>query len=100
MDKALYAKGRAVFDESASSYLDMIIQVLHRRKVPTLEEKWAEISERRNALERRLRVVARSQLAATYGWEDGARELVAVLPPQHSKLVKDMTLEEALDADQ
>lgn len=46
----------------------------YRRQNLTNEEKWAEISERRNRLEPRLRTIVRMQLRAQYG--SGAKQKV------------------------
>ena len=47
----------------------------YKKQNMTLEEKWAEISERRNRIEPRLRTIVRTQLKARYG-ETAAKQKV------------------------
>jgi hypothetical protein len=44
-----------------------------------IEQKWAAISERRNAMEARLREIVRMLLKTTYGTSEGKRKIIDVM---------------------
>ncbi|MDR0307392.1 MAG: AAA-like domain-containing protein [Chitinispirillales bacterium] len=95
-DLIAHLKGYNVIEENDGNYyfkIEAIKEYLKNKnkykiKLNTTEDKWKEISERRNKVEPKLRQLVRMQLQAYFGKPDAFKEVVDIYgEPRKTKLV-------------
>lgn len=69
----------------------------YKKQNLTNEEKWAEISERRNRLEPKVRTVVRMQLQATYGISQAKHKISESMRPDLKEKYKELQYKELFD---
>ena len=69
----------------------------YKKQNLTNEEKWAEISERRNRLEPKVRTVVRMQLQATYGISQAKHKILESMRPDLKEKYKELQYKELFD---
>lgn len=69
----------------------------YKKQNLTNEEKWAEISERRNRLEPKVRTVVRMQLQATYGISQAKQKILESMRPDLKEKYKELQYKELFD---
>lgn len=97
--------GYGVLGEDNGSYYFMIesmknylLEINKYKKIETsIEQRWAEISERRNAVEKKLRVILKTTLRTMYGEELAKVAILDVLGDKRKKEYKLKNLNELFD---
>ncbi|WP_350015502.1 ATP-binding protein [Rhodanobacter sp. IGA1.0] len=96
----LIQKGAGGYSFNLESLAD-VLRAKHamERLNLTAEEKLAEVSGRRIAIEKKLRTSIKNSLHANFGAADGAARVIASVPDNRKEKLKSLNLQELLDKD-